>query len=252
MTAQPAEDRRPLVIASSVRRRIIDELLSLGPGSEGGPRPGLSAAQIGERFGLHVTTARFHLDRLIEAGVVEGFSESRRTVGRPRKLYAARFDALPSGRADTHYRALSEILAELWERSRDGEDVDPARAGHTWALERELGIDPTPRATSAGQWLVKVERVAAVVSQWGHRCSITLLDGGESIELVLGQCPFAAVAHHQPELVRELHRGILTGVLARLGEPDVEVLVAAIDDDDACVGLLRTRTPLAYPVGARR
>lgn len=240
-----------LVVASSVRRRVLDQLLPLGPGAEGEPRPGLSAAEIGERLGLHVTTARFHLDRLIEAGVVEGFTEVRGTVGRPRKLYAVRAEAVPH-RAHSPYRELSDILAELWEQAREGRDIDPALAGYRWALGHDLQVEATDRARTVGAWLAKAERLVTIVGRWGNRGSIVLLDGGDGIELTLASCPFAAVARHRSDIVRELHRGIITGVLSRLGEPDVEVSFAPMDEHECCVGILRTRTPLAMPVGGRR
>lgn len=250
MTTTPAGPG--LAIESSVRRRILDELVGLGPGDCDGVRPGRSAAEIGELLGLHVTTARFHLDRLIEAGVVEGFREARGTVGRPRKLYAARFEALPAGRANRPYRELAEILKDLWGQAQRGEAVDAAAAGYAWALEHPFGVDAGPRARTVGAWLVKVEQLTQVVATWGHTCTITLLDGGRSVQVGLGDCPFAAVAHRQPRLVSELHRGILTGVLVRLGEPEVGVEVAAIDERDCCTATLTTRTTLTTVVGARR
>lgn len=249
--AQSRGGRPNLVVASSVRRRVLDQLVPLGPGAEGEPRPGLSAAEIGERLGLHVTTARFHLDRLIEAGVVEGFTESRGTVGRPRKLYAARADALPAGRLDAPFRELSDILSELWSSAREGQEIDAALAGYQWALAHPLDVEATARARTVGAWLVKVEQVVQVVARWGNTGSLTLLDGGQAVEVRLASCPFAAVARHRPDIVRELHRGIITGVLSRIGEPDVEVSFAPMGDDEACVGVLRTRTPLSMPVGGR-
>ena len=79
-------------------------------------------------MGLHVTTARFHLERLVEAGVVTaGFH--RHGTGRPHKRYAVAPEEAPtSGPADA-YRMLAELLTEaLAPRPRAGRSARRRRA----------------------------------------------------------------------------------------------------------------------------
>jgi predicted ArsR family transcriptional regulator len=44
------------------------------------------------------TTARFHFDALVAAGLSDRANEARELSGRPRALYTARADSPPSGR----------------------------------------------------------------------------------------------------------------------------------------------------------
>ena len=61
------------LLLSRVRRSIVDQLSALPRlAVEGRPTRdrGLTAAELGEVLGLHSTTVRFHLDRLVAAGVL--------------------------------------------------------------------------------------------------------------------------------------------------------------------------------------
>ena len=49
----------------------------------------LSVADIAAQTGLHVNTARFHLDALVADGLAERTMEEREVPGRPRVLYRA-------------------------------------------------------------------------------------------------------------------------------------------------------------------
>ena len=50
----------------------------------------LGAAEIAERTGIHVNTARFHLDALVSDGTVSQELEQSAGPGRPRAVYAVR------------------------------------------------------------------------------------------------------------------------------------------------------------------
>ena len=62
------------LLTSPVRRQILDVLAQLPvqatPKEPKTRRDGLTAAELGARIGLHVTTIRFHVDQLLEAGLV--------------------------------------------------------------------------------------------------------------------------------------------------------------------------------------
>ena len=65
-------------VLTSPTRRAILELLREAP-------DGLGASEAAAPLGLHVTTVRFHLERMVAAGVV-GTAQRRGSVGRPRKM----------------------------------------------------------------------------------------------------------------------------------------------------------------------
>ena len=72
----------------------------------GGP---LDVTEVAKLVGLHVNTARFHLDGLVEVGAADREVERREQPGRPRLLYRARPNAARAGarqapRRDDHGR----------------------------------------------------------------------------------------------------------------------------------------------------
>src|SRR5690242_5141347 len=71
------------LLLTPARRAILRSLEDPGDRSDG---HGRTAAQVAADLGLHVTTARFHLEQLVEAGLVTT-ALRRGSVGRPRKVY---------------------------------------------------------------------------------------------------------------------------------------------------------------------
>lgn len=228
-SATPQDARRPL-LASSMRRRILDALLAVQDESDAltdlrrgvGPagRHGLSAPELAETFDLHVTTVRHHLDALEAAGVVVGFAEQRRSVGRPRKLYAVQRRAIPPGRDTASFQSLSELVSGLW-RAESPDVLAAESAAQAWAraeLARE-GVAPlvTGLPVTVGAFLDTVVRLESKLEAWGFVGRIHLVDGGRQIDLDAVECPFRAIARSHPDLVAAVYRGLVAGTLATLG-----------------------------------
>ena len=143
-----------------MRRRVVALLADLPHTSDEPLTPsrstGLTAAEVGARVGLHVTTARFHLERLVEAGV--SWQVSIDTAQRPHKRYAVAPEKAPtSGPADA-YRMLAELLTGALAPQAAGGALSPEAAGSRWAHQhvRALGGvagNDLPPARTAGQWL---------------------------------------------------------------------------------------------------
>src|SRR3954451_16494245 len=115
-------------LAVASRLRLLDALRA----SE---RP-LDVRELAAACGLHITTVRFHLDVLADAGLVTSRTGQSGTRGRPRRLF---LPASHTAGGHTGYELLSAILAGHWagdgeERARRAE-----RAGWDWAGQRELG-----------------------------------------------------------------------------------------------------------------
>ncbi|MDR3068928.1 MAG: helix-turn-helix domain-containing protein, partial [Cellulomonas sp.] len=62
-------------------------------------REPLSVAEVAEQVGIHINTARFHLESLVYSGLATRETESRAVPGRPRVVYTG---TLPN---QTHERA---------------------------------------------------------------------------------------------------------------------------------------------------
>lgn len=234
------------VLDSPVRRLLVNTLANLPQHAEAsGPtrEQGLTAAELAERVGLHVTTVRFHLERLSEVGLVEKHSE-RVSVGRPRQYWTAvPDDADPSGSATA--RMLAEVLSE----ALDAGDADAATsAGRRWALSHadELGLAPQA-ADTPGAWLAQVGAVVDVLDRWGYEPSVSTTDRGRTSELCLHRCPLIALVEQNPDVACGVHRGVIEGTLEALGERDVEIELHPFLRPDECVATIVHQTPFARP-----
>ena len=206
-------------LLQSPTRRAILRLLE-GPESGGSP-PGRTAGDVAAALGLHVTTARFHLEQLVAAGVVVT-ALRRGSVGRPRKLY---LDAPvgPGGLASpTALHAFTELLTNAWARAGSGGPVDPETAGRRWVEERTHEPSPPP-ATTTGAWLGKVGQAVDLLEEWGYQPELRTTAGGRTVELTLHDCPFMSMARAHPDVVCGIHRGLVGGTLAAVGEQDADL-----------------------------
>lgn len=257
----PAAQGAPLALLQSpVRRAIVDLLGNLPePPVESSERPGLTAAQIGQAVGLHVTTARFHLDQLEAHRLVESWFRAG-GVGRPRKVYGLpRRPLSPASAAHSTeaLRALSSLLTSSWQQTEDGEPLTPEQAGRRWALREaggeaggEEGGQETPRppqARTPGAWLGKVGATVDLLRQWGYLPDLRTEDGGRTAELTLVDCPFLSLAAEQPDVVCAIHRGLLRGALEAAGELDAEVSLEPMVAPRTCLARLTTRADFDGP-----
>lgn len=232
------------VLDSPVRRQIVDLLADLASAPGATPdSSGLSASEIGDRLSLHVTTARFHLDRLVVSGLLES-AFLRGRVGRPRKVYRTPTRALRSGpEDDVAVLVMSRLLTETWQETVDGEPLTPEQAGRRWALRNAVPEteDTPPQARTAGTWLGKVGITVDLLHQWGYRPDVRTDDGGRSAELVLTDCPVMTLAEARPDVVCGVHRGLLKGALEAVGETETEVSLRPFVEPGLCLARLTTR-----------
>lgn len=238
------------VLDSPVRRHIVDLLADLASAPGASPETsGLTAAELGERLGLHPTTARFHLDQLVASGLVES-AFLRGRVGRPRKIYRTPVRALRSDPDDAAVHALSLLLAETWQEvDEDGHPLTPEQAGRRWALANAAPPgEPVPaQARTAGTWLGKVGLTVDLLHRWGYQPEVRTEDGGRAAELVLTGCPLMTLAEARPDVVCGVHRGLLKGALEALGETDTDVGLEPFVEPGLCLARLSTRADFSTP-----
>ena len=237
------------VLSSPVRREIMDTLANL-PHLTSADQPnrttGLTAADLAGRLHLHVTTVRFHLERLEQAGLVAAHDE-RAGVGRPRRRFTALPGQLAEVTAPDSYRLLAEVLAGVM--ADPGELPDAAEAGRRWAREhatRITGVDPSPPARTAGAWLGKVGAVLDVLDRWGYQPTVSTTDNGRTAELCLHHCPLQQRAVDNPAVACGVHRGVIEGTLEALGETSARVNLVPFVAPALCVASIHTSTP--FPV----
>lgn len=241
------------LLASSVRRSIVDHLASLPRlGNQGQPtrERGATAAELGEVLGLHTTTVRFHLDQLVAAGLVTSQFVRDGGVGRPAKRYLVADSALPlvADQEAGPYQVLAKLLAQALD-PREQAGLTPERAGVQW-VRRRLGVaEPadgpggaaevaTPAATT-GEWVAKVGGIVDLLQAWGYSPDLAVSGAHGEVQLTLRDCPFLELAAEHPAVVCGVHRGLLRGALEASGEPQATVGLVPFVDDRTCHALLR-------------
>jgi len=173
-----------------------------------------------EALGITRELAAFHLDKLLEEGLLE--VEYRRIsgrtgpgAGRPAKLYR------PSGRQvqvilpERRYDLLARLMAE----ALDDPSGDPVAAieRSARAFGESLGTEARRhlgRRPSTGRLL---ERACTVLRDYGFE---PLQSDGE---IRLRNCPFEAVAKDHTALVCGMNLALAQGLLAGLGAEAVDV-----------------------------
>jgi predicted ArsR family transcriptional regulator len=193
------------------------------------PAP-LSATDLAERLVLHPNTVRPHLDRMREAGLVEVEPIHRGTVGRPQLRYSRAPGAPGLGLDPPAHTLLAGLLAALAEQI-GGDGLDAANLGRRWGTEA-TGRRQTGRGCLAA--------LVAELDRLGFDPVESELGGGGAatrrVRVDFLHCPFRELAEAYPELVCNLHRGIVEGVVvksARTGQPAgmVEDFRTLIDRD---------------------
>lgn len=181
-----------------------------------------SAADLAERLGLHPNTVRPHLERMREAGLVEVETARRGTVGRPQLRYSLAPGAPGLGLDPPAYTLLAGLLGALAE-ARGADMFDAVELGHRWGEEAVSRRQPAGGCVAVLQ--AELDRLGfdpSRTSEPGHRDRIDFL-----------HCPFKELAEAYPDLVCNLHRGIVEGVVDSVGDGMVEDF-RTLGDRDPC------------------
>ena len=249
--AEPATGVRGeiLGVLAALPDRPAEDRATRG-GSAGDRAVGLSAPELGERLGLHVSTVRFHLDQLVATGaVVPGAPSSaeRGRRGRPRKRYAVNASPRPGARDDQAFRLLAELLTESCAVPGEAaRAATPEEAGRRWARHHARSVLGAPgrtsstRATSTGQWLGKVGQVVDLLHHWGYEPDVALGEQGRTAEISLSHCPFYDMAKAREAVVCGVHRGLIRGTLEALGENQTQVVLDPFVEEHLCRATVRT------------
>ncbi len=194
------------------------------------PEP-LRVAQITEQLGLNHNAIRQHLAKLREAGLIREERGSGDGPGRPPLQYRLATEVAGTWGTASPYEDLARLLLELHKSGRSPREVAAA-------FGRSL---VPPRYSNRS-----LEHLEAEMARRGfepHRRE----QGGE-VELVLGRCPYQALAATDPDVVCEIHLGLAEGIVEAAGA-DLEVtqLVARDPAHAGCSLMLRYTRPVSKP-----
>ncbi|MCL2454083.1 MAG: helix-turn-helix domain-containing protein [Micrococcales bacterium] len=203
----------------------------------------LSVADVAETAGIHVNTARFHLESLVDAGMATRETERRDTPGRRRVLYSGTLPNQTHERAQG-YRLLAEILtATIAKRYPDVGD-EMYEVGQEWG--RYLTSRPAPFETFDEDEIHK-----RVVDKLDALWFAPELRREPEPHLLLHNCPFLEPAKRTPEVVCQLHVGMINGSLEELRSSQRVVRLEPQAEPYMCRGWLgpvprepMTRVPL--------
>ncbi|HKR50136.1 MAG TPA: helix-turn-helix domain-containing protein [Pseudonocardiaceae bacterium] len=183
------------------RRRLYDYVVR-----QPGP---MSRDDAASAFELPRTTAAFHLDRLVDEGLLDVVYQRRtgRTgpgAGRPAKLYR-RSDqhvavSLPQRRYDLAGRLLSGALEHA---ERSGDSPRASLDQRAYQLGKELGETARREASDRDTG----DTMLRALEEYGFQPRI---EGGD---VTLANCPFHTLAQEYPELVCGMNLRLLDGLL---------------------------------------
>lgn len=208
-----APDERHAALAVASRRRLLEVLRARGP---------LDVRGLAAEVGLHVTTARPHLELLERAHLVRHTVERSGHPGRPRRLYTAVVEPV----VGEEHRQLSQVLAAAVAGDGDGGRGRAVRAGEMWA-------DEQVRADTSESWDVATRRVGELFDRLGF--APVLVDADRVRHLKLYACPFRETARAYPEVVCAMHLGLLKGALSRLGVSPAAAGLRPFIEPELCI-----------------
>jgi predicted ArsR family transcriptional regulator len=195
----------------------------------------LGVQDVADRVGLHVNSARFHLDALVEAGLAARTPRARSTPGRPSLVYQA-VDGGAAAAGQRHFRLLAEMLTSLVA----GMLPDPGRAatqaGREWG--RYLTEPPAPY-----QRLSATEAIGKLTATLDDIGFAPQAPDGETPPSVLRlrQCPFREVAEGHQDVVCALHLGLMQGALTQMRAPVTADRLEPFAEPSLCLAHLEAR-----------
>jgi predicted ArsR family transcriptional regulator len=188
----------------------------------------VSREQAAEGVEVPRHTAKFHLDRLVDEGLL--VTEFRRLTGRtgpgagrPAKLYRRSAREVSVSLPQRRYDLAAEVLADAIERSLDGTPTGQAvtaaaEAAAEQAVEVVPDVPPSPRG---GQ----LDRVAGALAPFGYEPKVEQ-------DLVMANCPFDRLAADHRDLVCGMNLAFVGSVADRLG--CTRVRAEQVPGEDGC------------------
>ena len=191
-----------------------------------------SLAALVKLTGLHRNTVREHMDGLAEAGLVVRERAPISGRGRPAWLYAATTDA---DTGSSEYAGLADALASIIERTSADPAADAMAAGAEWGrrLAEEAGHpeEDSPRA--------RRRQVVEVFDAMGFEPEAD----DEAVEVRLTRCPLLETAYRHPDVVCNVHLGIVRGAMGAYGDEGNASELRPFAESGACQLRLLPHSP---------
>jgi len=188
-------------LADPVRRRLYRYVAA--------QQDAVGREQAAEGAGVPLHIARFHLEKLVDEGLLD--TEYRRLTGRagpgagrPAKLYRRTAAEVSVQLPERSYDLIGSVLAGAVARSLEGEALGSALAREARDRGRTCGSSYDGSGSD-------LERAAGLLAEEGFEPSV---DDGV---LSLHNCPFDVLAREEPTLVCGVNLDYVDGALEGLG-----------------------------------
>lgn len=195
----------------------------------------LSIAEVAQLLEIHPNTARFHVDHLIERGLVEQVRTAPRGPGRPASMFRAVPRMDPEG--PRGYRVLAEILSQGLAAAEEP-SVAATEFGRAWGRAQAglPGNRKAPRRSTA------VGRMVALLDKLGFAPERDGLAEGPQIRIGIRHCPFLELAESRPEVICPAHLGIMQGLAEGWRAPFTVARLDPFVEPDLCLVHLSAKT----------
>jgi predicted ArsR family transcriptional regulator len=179
-----------------------------------GGRRAISRDEAATAVGISRPLAAYHLDRLVDDGLLEVRFE-RRTgrrgpgAGRPAKLYQRAAEAVELSVPARDYGFFAELLAKVVER-----DLSGAAQSALYDVANEAGAAQSLANVSREESDNRTDNLADLRLTLGERGYEPYDDDGD---LRLRNCPYHRLAEHHRELVCTANLAFISGMAEHLG-----------------------------------
>lgn len=190
----------------------------------------LVTAEIAATLGLHPNTVRPHLDRMREVGLLDVTTDARGEVGRPQHRYSTSAEAPSFGLEPPTIPVLARMVLNMAERLQAG-PADAAAVGETEGAARAAGYAAAPST---------LEALVADLDRLGFDPVASEGTTSDGAVVAFANCPFAPYVESHPDLVCNLHRGLVSGFVETMGDAEVVEFCS-----------LAHRTPCQVEIAAR-
>jgi len=166
-------------------------------------------AAITARVGLHENTVRGHLDALLNDGFVTRTPADPDGRGRPGWLWSATAPAEQSAGA-IEYQGLASALARTIATTAPDPAATARETGRTWGAS----LTATQAVRPAAPDTPPQRRVVQILDDLGFAPAETTVPADTSSQLLeLHRCPILEAATSFPEVVCNVHMGLISGIL---------------------------------------
>lgn len=228
--AAAAKIRAVAALGEEQRRRLYDFIRAA--------RRPISRDEAASAVGISRKLAAFHLDKLVEAGLLRSQSGTLDTirVGRRPKVYEPADADIQISIPARRHETLADILtrAVLTEEQHGSAKAAATRVAHERGLTAGATVRDRIRPGRLG-----AERALTLAEGILASCGFDPARNGPGC-LRLRNCPFHPIAASAPELICELNLAFMTGVIAGLHAHTLEALLAPAANE--CCVELRRRT----------